>query len=103
MNKLFYIFIILVIGCNSPNRQSSGTTTDQLPDSVRIEMNLYEPHVKLYTLLDSIVMTLANCPSPSNTDIIEFVVFVEPRDYGFLMNIGTICDVSIRPGTYCQS
>lgn len=92
MKLFYYIFIIVSIGCNSGNQQSSRIPLKEMPDSIWIKMTLYEPHSKLHALLDSIIATLDTCPSPADGAHIELVVFIENYDKGLIMNIATIID-----------
>jgi len=92
MKQLFIFFaLIFLLSCKSNNSRYHDVEDNILADSISIEVNLFVPDSEIYPLLDSIIMSLNNCPKPKGK-IIEMVVLVEEHGNDYIISMSTISD-----------
>jgi len=92
MKKLLYLSVSLIFtACNFGNNNPVETTFKEVSDSIRIEVNFFEPELKILPILDSITDALNMCPVPKGK-ITEMIIIVENRAYGLEVYFATISD-----------
>jgi len=90
MKKVLFFFISLYAFCCCINN-SADSQYSETPDTIRIEVSIFDPKLKMLPILDSITSVLNKCPVPKGT-ITEMIIVVEKRTYGFEVYLTTISD-----------
>lgn len=88
-NLLAFLITLYALSCS--NNNSVDSPYSEIPDTIIIEVSIFEPKLKTLPILDSITDVLNKCPVPKGK-ITEVIIFVERQTYGFEIYLTTISD-----------
>ncbi len=97
MKKFTIIILLFIAGCepNSKKERIVLTQVHSIEYLTEKKLELYEVNIQLYTILDSIIETVTNCPEYFNQQLGFELLFYE-RDAGNSFIITNILDLNFQ-------